>query len=214
MLRRASVVLPSLVLLSIVVLPGDARTQGVPDPVAAGARLFEAGRLPEAREALLAAEREGVRDALLHYHLGRVALAEGGYGKAGDWIEKATKADPERAEHHYWRGRAAGAAAMRANPIRQAVLARRVKSAFERAIELDSTYVDARLGLVRFHLQAPGAMGGSKDRARAEAAIVAELSPWSGYLAWTMVYEAERDTASYARVQRDAIDAFPDSTRP
>lgn len=70
------------------------------------------------------------------------------------------------------------------------------------------------MGLVQFHLQAPGAMGGSRGRARAEAAIIAELNPWAGYLAWTLVHDADRDTAAYARVQRDAIVAFPDSIAP
>lgn len=76
MRRRAWALFGSVVLLSIVAAPGASWSQDVADRVEAGARLFEAGQLHEAKELLLAAERDGVRDALVYYYLGRIAFAE------------------------------------------------------------------------------------------------------------------------------------------
>lgn len=187
MRRSTRALIVSVALFSLVAIASPARSQEVADRVATGARLFEAGELREAREVLLEAERAGARDALVYYYLGRIAFAEADYGKAADWFNKAAKADPESARYHYWVGEANGGAAMRANPLRQAILARRLRSAFERAVELDPSYVEAR---------------------------IEELSPWWGYLARAAVHQAERDTASYEQEQRSAILAYPDSAQP
>jgi tetratricopeptide (TPR) repeat protein len=201
-------------LLLMVTLPRAPLAQEAAERLAIGIRLFEAGQLREAREVLIVAEKENPKDARPAYYLGRIAFTEGDYGKAGDWFEKATKAEPSDPLFHFWAGQAYGSAAGRANSIRQAMLARRIKSAFERAVALDPSYVDARFGLLQFYLQAPGVMGGSREKARAEVEEIERLSPWLGYLGWAQIHQAEKDTAAFERVQRDAVVAFPDSAQP
>ncbi len=201
-------------LLMTITVPRSFQAQEATDRLAIGIRLFEAGELREAREVLVVAEKEDPKDARPAYYLGRIAFAERDYGKAGDWFEKATKAEGDNALYYFWAGQAYGSAAGTANRLRQAVLARRIKAAFERAVELDPSYADARFGLLQFHLQAPGVMGGSREKARAEAETIQGLSPWLGYQARVQLHQAERDTAAFEREHRDAVVVFPDSAQP
>lgn len=206
-----------LLILSLFILAAAPRavwSQELSDRVAIGIRLFEAGKLREAREVLVVADRENPKDARVAYYLGRITFAERDYGKAADWFEKATKADGENAHYHFWVGQAHGSAASTANSIRQAILARRIKSAFERAVELDPSYADARFGLMQFYLQAPGVMGGSKEKARAEAGAIQQLDPWLGYQARVQIHQLDRDTAAYEAEHQKALVVFPDSSQP
>ena len=100
--------------------------------------------------------------------------------KADDEFEKAVKLEDGNAVYHFWLGRAVGDQAEDANPLRQPGLARRTKAEFERAADLAPDYLDAREGLVEYYLAAPGILGGSKDKARAEAAEIAKRNAFRG----------------------------------
>ena len=138
-------------------------------------------------------------------------LAEQKFGPAGGEFEKAVKAEPNVAIYHFWFGRATGEQAQRANPLRQPGLARRTKGEFEAAVRLDSTYVTAREGLLRYYIAAPGVMGGSIDKAREQAAVIARLNPFRGVMAHANVAVAAKDTAALIKAHEDGITAFPDS---
>ena len=139
-------------------------------------------------------------------------LAEQKFGPAGGEFEKAVKAEPDVAIYHFWFGRATGEQAQRANPLRQPGLAKRTKGEFERAVALDSAYVPAREGLLRYYIAAPGFLGGSVDRAREQAAVIARLNPYRGIMANANIAVAAKDTAALIRLHEEGANAFPDST--
>lgn len=141
-------------------------------------------------------------------------LAEQKFGPAGAEFERAAKAEPNEAIYHFWFGRATGEQASRANPLRQPGLARRTKGEFERAIALDSTYVQAREGMLRYYLAAPGFLGGSIENARLQAAEITKLNPYRGGIAHANVAFAAKDTAGLIRAHEALAGQFPDSATP
>ena len=145
------------------------------------------------------------------YKRGRAALTAGKYDDAVGAFEQAVKADGASAEYHLWLGNALGSVAQRANVFRQPFLARRVKSEFERTVQLDSTSIGAHEGLLEFYRQAPGVMGGSMDRARAEAGAIGRINALRGHFARASLAREEKDSAAVEREYRAALDAFPDS---
>jgi tetratricopeptide (TPR) repeat protein len=166
--------------------------------------------LPDAIERLeaSASTETGARAS---YVRGCLSLVQRDYGKACAEFERAAKAEPGRAVYHFWFGRATGEQAQRANVLRQAGLARRTKGEFEKAIELDSSYVPAREGLLRYYLAAPSMFGGSVDKAREQADVIARLNPYRGGLAHVSVAQAGRDTATIIRIHEGLAAQFPDS---
>jgi tetratricopeptide (TPR) repeat protein len=146
-----------------------------------------------------------------HFREGRTALMKDRAGDAIKAFERAIAADGTIAEYHYWLGTALGVEAQRAGRLKQARLGKRAKDEFERAVRLDPRHVPARQGLVQFYTLAPGFMGGSDDKARAQAAEIARLSPYHGHLAHGIIAERAKDDAGAKRAYDAAITAAPDS---
>lgn len=205
--------LVALLPLALCAFPPDLLAQR-DNRVLEGVKLFEAGRHAEARPVLEEAHRAAPDDHRAAFYLGRIAYATQEWGKASDWFEKAMKLDENNALYHLWLGRSYGAEAQRANTLRQAVLARRVKGAFERSVALDPSNPEAHFDLMSFYLAAPGVMGGSQEKARVAAEEVRKLSAWLGFQAWAQIYRHEQDAAGVERELRTGIQTFPDSALP
>ncbi len=195
-------------------------------PLAQDSASMNAGRLceraldnaaPIGRQELAAAlqmaeaGRQGARIAFLR---GCQRFSEGKAGKATDEFERAVKQEGANPVYHFWLARALGEQAEDANPLRQPGLARRTKSELERASALAPAYLDARDGLVEFYLQAPAIVGGSVDKARAQAAEMKRIDPYRGELAALKVAQRSNDTSAVIRGYETLIEAFPDSVGP
>ena len=174
--------------------------------------LFTQRKLPEAKAAFEARLKASPNDARAMYFLGRIADAENRNGDAIDWFERAVKREPNSALYHFWLGSAVGEEAQNASKIRQPFLARKVKAEFEKAVQLDPTMVEPRMGLVDFYSIAPGVMGGSMDKARAQAAELVKLHPMRGHMAYARIATREKNDSAVVRAYEDAIAAAPDST--
>lgn len=152
---------------------------------------------------------------------GRAAFAEGirllqsGQAtRAEKQFERAIAQEPSVGEYHLWLGRAIGVQAQDASVVRQPFLARRVKAAFEKAVALDPSLLDARDGLIQFHLMAPGVMGGDRDEARRQQREIARRDAMRGHLAQATISWRDRDTVATERSLRAAVAAAPDSVAP
>ncbi len=153
-------------------------------------------------------------DAAAAFRQGTAQLEAKRVGEAVDWLEKAVELAPANARYHLKLAAAYGAAAQEASVLRQAGLARKVKSELERAARLDPSLVEARVGLIRYHLRAPGIMGGDKEEAERQAEVVARLDPWKGWRWLSTVYRALNRPADEQRVLLEATRTFPDSAGP
>jgi tetratricopeptide (TPR) repeat protein len=178
-------------------LPAVARDAG---GLAAGVQLFESGRLAEAQQFFESFTRENPTDAPGAFYLGRTFFSTEQYEQAAQWFELAAVLDGKNSGYHLWLGRAYGHLAQRASVLWQFPLARKVRKHFERAVALDPDNVDARADLLEYYLKAPWIIGGSREKAEAQAHEIAERDLQEGLRVWRMI--AEEGAKQYQQVTR------------
>ncbi len=127
--------------------------------------------------------------------------------------ERAVALDSTNALYHLWLGRIDGEKADRAGFLSAFVLARRVRTEFETAVELDPSNVAARTDLAEFYLEAPGIIGGGKDKARTQAEAIARTDPGAAHWVIGRLAERAKDEPAAEREYRAAIDASRDGAR-
>jgi tetratricopeptide (TPR) repeat protein len=89
-------------------------------------------------------------------------------------------------------------------------LAKKVRKEFETAVQLSPDDVDARFDLLEFYAEAPGIVGGDKDKAEEQAREIARLSPRFGYAARAEIYARDK---AWNRAHAELVQAtekFPD----
>jgi tetratricopeptide (TPR) repeat protein len=169
-------------------------------------------RHPEARAVVQAAV--GATGAPADFARGCLALADRRWEAATGAFERAVAGADGSAIAHFWLGRAYGEQAQRANVFRQASLARKTKGQFDRAVQLDPEYVEAREGLLQFYLLAPGVMGGSEEKARAQAEEIRRRDPYRGAFAAARIAARRKAWGEAEREYDRLATQFPDSAAP
>jgi tetratricopeptide (TPR) repeat protein len=113
--------------------------------------------------------------------------------------ERARNLDPNSSLYALWLGRIYGKKAEHAGFVSGPGLAKKVRTSFERAVELDPDNWEARTDLAEFYLEAPGIVGGGKEKARQQAEALMTLNP--GMAHWVLARIAEKkkdmDTAEH-----------------
>ena len=141
------------------------------------AALLKAGKADEALHTLNATLAQDPNDARAYHLLSRVYFHLELWDNAVRMAEKAIALDPQNSSYHLWLGRAIGRKAEDANPFTAFGLARKVKTEFERAVALDANNLPARSDLSDFYLEAPGFLGGDKNKAKQQADYIAKHDP-------------------------------------
>jgi tetratricopeptide (TPR) repeat protein len=127
--------------------------------------------------------------------------------------EKATALAPENGPYHLWLGRIYGEKADRAGFLKAAGLAGKVRSEFERAVDLSPNSWEARTDLAEFYLEAPGIVGGGKDKALSQAELLAPLNPAMAHWVRARIAEKNKDNAAAEKEYRAAIEASQGGAR-
>ena len=121
--------------------------------------------------------------------------------------ERAVRLDSGNSLYHLWLGRIYGEKADRAGFLNAMGLAKKLRAEFERAVELDPSNVAARTDLAEFYLEAPGIVGGGKDKARAQAEAIDHYDPAAAHWVTGRLAEHAKDEALAESEYRAAIDA-------
>lgn len=121
--------------------------------------------------------------------------------------ERAVALAPGNSFYHLWLGRVYGEKAQHSGFLSAFGLARKVRSEFERAVELDPNNWEARADLAEFYLEAPSIVGGGQEKARAQAEALASINPAMAHYVTARIDEKNKDTASAEREYHAAIDA-------
>ncbi len=119
--------------------------------------------------------------------------------------EKAVKLEPGNSAYHLWLGRAYGEKAGHSSFITAAGLAGKVRSEFETAVRLDPRSVESRSDLADFYIEAPGIMGGGKDKAAAQAREIAKFEPSQAHLVTARIAEKKKEFGVAEAEYRTAI---------
>ena len=123
-------------------------------------------------------------------------------------LEKAqTQVDSNQnsAEAYYWLGAANGRLAQTSSIFSKLGYAKAVRKAFERAAELDPKQIEARMGLIQFHLQAPGLAGGDESLVPGLVQQITAVDVGAGYRAQAIVKQIGDDPAGAQMLYRKAL---------
>jgi tetratricopeptide (TPR) repeat protein len=135
------------------------------------------------------------------------------YEKAVAAGEKAVELAPKNAQAHLWLGNALGNRIGEVGMLSKMALAPDLRDAFETAVKLDPTLVDARYALVEFYLQAPSAIGGGVDKAKAQAAAIGKYDRAQSFAAQTRIAMYEKNWPQAIKSAEAALALKPDDAR-
>ena len=199
--KQAYVALLALAILASALSP-DLRAD---TPPAAEAALLR-GHIDEAVRILSPAVSSGRADGSTRLLLCRAFFAEDKFDQAITECEAAATAAPSSSEAQMWLGRVYGGKADHANPVSAFNLGRRVRSSFERAVELDPANLDAASDLGEFYVHAPSIIGGGLDKARTLAANVLPRSPALAHRLLAQAAEKDSDFVTAEAEFRKAVE--------
>ncbi len=144
---------------------------------------------------------------------GRAAMMKGDFETAATNFEKAIAANPKKAEYHYYLGGAYGRQAQTAGMFGGISLAKKAKASLERSVELDPNFMDARFALIDYYLVAPGIVGGSEEKAIAQAGEIKKRDALDGHRAWARIYARQKKTDLARKELVDAVREQPNSAK-
>ena len=154
-------------------------------------QLLASGRVDDAVQTLQQQITTSPKDAEAYNLLCRAYFMMEDWDRAIGNCERARNLDPQNSMYWLWLGRAYGEKADRAGVFTAAGLVKKVRSSFERAVQLDPQGWEARSDLAEFYLEAPSIVGGGKDKARQQADALMSLNPAMGH--WILARIAEKD---------------------
>jgi tetratricopeptide (TPR) repeat protein len=202
-MRPNSLLLP--LLLSMLLKPAFAASRGE--------QLLDSGHADEAVRVFEQETKRSPSDAESYNLLCRAYLMTDEWDRAISACERAVNVDPERSLYHLWLGRAYGGKAEHAGLLSQAGLAKKVRTSFERAVELDPKSSEARTDLGEFYTEAPGIVGGGKDKARGQADALVAIDLSRAHWLLARIAEKNKDAAAAEREYRAAIAASHSGAR-
>jgi len=123
------------------------------------------------------------------------ALEAGEAERAIEILERAIRTDRNNAVLHFMLGNAEAGALNSRSTIGQMRAAGRMRRAWERAVELDPSHVQARFALMSYYSQAPGIAGGDKGKAREQQQAIARLDPVQGHRAHATIHAMDGELA-------------------
>lgn len=169
--------------------------------------LLAAGRADDAITSLRSKISTSPNDAEAHNLLCRAYFSMGDWDRGISACEKAITLEPSNSRYHMWLGRIYGEKADAVNFMSAASLAGKVRNEFEAAVRLDPNNVDARSDLGEFYLEAPGIVGGGRDKAEAQAQTLSALDPAKADYLKGRIAEKKKDFVTAEKEYRAAIEA-------
>ena len=169
--------------------------------------LLAQGRVDEAIISLRAEISTSPNDAEAQNLLCRAYFTLGQWDRGIEACQKAISREPGNSRYHLWLGRIYGEKADKSGFWTAAGLAGKVRSEFEQAVQLNPKSVDARTDLAEFYLEAPGIVGGGRDKAAAQALTLASLDPAKAHWVNGRLAEKRKDFKAAEDEYKAAIDA-------
>lgn len=175
--------------------------------------LLASGHVDEAVQVLEQQVRQAPNDAVGYNLLCRAYFMMEEWDRGIANCERASNLDPQNSLHYLWLGRNYGEKADSAGFLSAVGLAKKVRTSFERAVELAPSDWEARTVLGEFYVEAPGIVGGGKDKAREQANALMPLKPGMAYWLLGRIAEKNKDMADAERQYRAGIAATRSGAR-
>jgi tetratricopeptide (TPR) repeat protein len=182
-------------------------SEKLPDAIS----MYERGSFRQAVELLRQEAKASPRDAEIRFWLGKAHLKVQDWKAAVNELEKAVELEPSNARYRQWLGRASGERASRAFITTAYSMARQVVREFEAASRLSPQDISIRFDLLEYYLQAPGMVGGGKDKAEAEARTIDGIDKQKGFTARANIYRKDKQFEKAKAELLQAASEFPES---
>jgi tetratricopeptide (TPR) repeat protein len=176
-------------------------------------QLLTEGRVDRAVPSLEEQVDHSPKDAAAYNLLCRAYFMMEEWDRGISNCERAASLDAQNSSYQLWLGRLYGEKADRSSFVSAPGLAKKARIAFERAVELDPKSIEARVDLGEFYAEAPGIIGGGKDKARQQAEALMPLSPAMGHWVLARVAEKDKDPAKAESEYRAEISASHGAVR-
>ena len=154
-------------------------------------QLLAEGRADDAIRALQLHVNLHPADAESFNLLCRAYFMADAWDPALEACQRAVSLAPQNSMYQLWLGRVYGEKADHSSIFSAPGLAKQARTAFERAVQLDASNWEARADLGEFYAEAPGIIGGGKDKARAQAEALMPINPAMAH--WVLARVAEKD---------------------
>lgn len=171
---------------------------------------YEARRTDEARRSLEPL-LDGPSEPTARAYLGRINFDLGEWDAAEEQLERAVELEPQNAEFRYWLAISYLEHINHVSIFRKRGMANKARDTLIRTLEIDPDHMDARMTLAGYYLDAPGIVGGSKDKAREQLQEIIARDPVRGRLFEAQIYEDDGDWAAAETAYTDVIAAAPDN---
>ncbi|MGA8089749.1 MAG: tetratricopeptide repeat protein [Terracidiphilus sp.] len=130
---------------------------------------------------------------------------------AASECDQAVRLDGQSAKDHLWLGRALGEKADNASFFSAYNLAKRARSEFEQAVNLDPHDGEALTDLGEFYSSAPGVVGGGNDKAQALLPALERVDKARAHILLGRIAESHKD---YGTAEREFKQAAATSDHP
>lgn len=137
----------------------------------------------------------------------RVLFALEEFETAQQDCEQAVSLDPQNSINHLWLGRTLGEVADRASFLNAYGLAKRARSEFEQAVQLNPRSAEALADLGEFYSSAPGVVGGGMDKAANVASQLDHIDPARAHELRGAIARERKDMATAERELKQAVSA-------
>jgi cytochrome c-type biogenesis protein CcmH/NrfG len=161
------------------------------------------------RQALQLLEPAQPKSPSVHALIGQCYYMLEDYKKASEAFQRAVDVEPGNSVYWDWLGRAYGRRAETSSFFTAPSYASKARQYFEKAVQLDPQNLDAVDDLFEYYLEAPGFLGGGKDKAAELSERIREPSPARYHSMQARLAEKDKKMDVAEREFRAAIEAAP-----
>lgn len=175
------------------------------------ASLVRDGHFKQARTLLEQEIRNNPKNPAALVLMARIDLAYDDHEHAIKLLRQAVELEPGNSDAHVYLAEAYGRKIEHVGFFDKVGMAKTIRKESERAVAADPRNLDALESLMEFHLEAPGMVGGDKDKAHDLAQRIAELDPMRGDFAKAAVAAREKRYVEEKQFQISAVQSNPRS---
>ncbi len=148
--------------------------------------------------------KANIPDAEAHYALCRIDYNLEKWDQAIEECGEAVHFGNE-SEYHDWLGRAYGSKAEHAPWFQAVSLAKKAHAEFEKAVSVSGDDVQARRDLAEYYVEAPGFLGGGKEKAELQAVALDKLNKAAALNVRAQIAESNKDNAQAESLLKQAV---------
>src|SRR5579871_1835185 len=171
--------------------------------------LIANGHFKRAREIAEATYKAHPDDSRANYVLARIQHEFASLDEAAKLAEAAVRLDPKSSAAHRELGEIYADQAEHVSFLKQLGFARKIRAEFDAALAIAPNDPDNMFDQVQYFVEAPGVVGGDKNKAAQVADDLVKVDPARGYLALAFIARQEKQDDKLGGLYQKAVESNP-----